>query len=273
MTNYNQLIEAKSFINNQLGSIDAKVGVILGSGLSEFATKLNDSKSIPFKDIPNFPRVTVQGHGAKLVFGKVNGCETIVLSGRTHYYEANDMSKVVFPVRLLKLLGIEKFIVTNAAGGVNKHLKAGDLVLIKDHINLFGTNPLIGENEIRFGDRFVNMSDAYDANLQEITLGIAKSLNIKLKQGVYAGLTGPSYETPAEVKMLERIGADVVGMSTVPEVIAARHVNLKVLGFSMVANVSLAEEKEALSHELVLEVCKKSAENLNKLLNDVIPKV
>ena len=230
-----------------------KVAVILGSGLGAFADELTGSVSIPYSDIPDWPRSTAIGHAGRLVAGKIGDVDVIVLAGRVHLYEGYTAQQVTFPIRVLGLLGVKSLIVTNAAGGIGSHLGRGGVVLISDHINLQGVNPLIGPNDEALGARFPDMTEAYCKHYRAVAHKVADSLGYKFQEGVYAALTGPSYETPAEVRYLRTIGADLVGMSTVPEVIVANHMGIKVLGISVVTNLAAGISHEKLSHKEVLE--------------------
>ncbi|MCR4430698.1 MAG: purine-nucleoside phosphorylase [Tepidanaerobacteraceae bacterium] len=247
------------------------IGLILGSGLGGIVDLIKDSIEINFCDIPNFPVSTVSGHAGKLVFGKIEGVTAAVMQGRIHYYEGYNLKKVVFPVYVLNQLGIKNLIITNASGGINNDFKPGDLMIICDHINLLGNNPLIGPEDM--GPRFVDMSQAYSPELREIAKSAAQSLNLPLREGVYACLTGPSYETPAEIRMLKTIGADAVGMSTVPEVIIARQCGMKVLAISCITNMAAGIYPHELSHKEVIEVAKKSEEMLAMLLKEIIKRI
>lgn len=250
-----------------------RVAVVLGSGLGAFAGTLNDPTSIPYGEIPGWPVSTAVGHAGKLVFGKVSGVETVVMSGRAHYYEGYTPAQVVFGVRVLAGLGVKTIIFTNAAGAVNISYQPGRLVLISDHINLQGFNPLIGPNDEAVGPRFPDMSDAYSANLRAIALETAAESGIELNQGVYAALSGPSYETPAEIRYLRVIGADLVGMSTVPEVIVANHLGVRCLAISCVTNMAAGILPFKINHEEVLETGRKVRDTLIRLLTALIPKV
>lgn len=250
-----------------------RVAVVLGSGLGAFAGTLNDSISIPYGEIPGWPVSTAVGHAGKLVFGKVSGVETVVMSGRAHYYEGYTPAQVVFGVRVLAGLGVKTIIFTNAAGAVNISYQPGRLVLISDHINLQGLNPLIGANDEAAGPRFPDMSDAYSADLRAIALETAAESGIELNQGVYAALSGPSYETPAEIRYLRVIGADLVGMSTVPEVIVANHLGVRCLAISCVTNMAAGILPFKIDHEEVLETGRKVRDTVIRLLTALIPKV
>lgn len=249
-----------------------KIGIILGSGL-DILEKEKDVKSIDYRDIPYFPVSTVEGHAGKLGVYEIEGVPTLVMRGRFHYYEGYSLAEVTFPIRVMKLLGIEILIVTNASGGINPSFKPGDIMLIEDHINLMGNNPLIGRNEEVFGPRFPDMTQAYDRELLEIAQKAAKDLGIDVKKGVYMAVAGPSYETPAEIRAFERLGADAIGMSTVPEVIVARHCGIRVLGISSIANLAAGKGCGKLSHEDVVEGSRKSAKNFERLLTETIKRI
>lgn len=247
-----------------------EIGLVLGSGLSVLGDKMADPTFISYKDIPYFPRATVSGHKGRLVLGTIAGRKILAMQGRFHFYEGYSLNEVTFPIRMMKALGIHRLIVTNAAGGINRTFSKGDLMVITDHINLMGTNPLIGRNNIDLGERFPDMTNAYDDQFIQHALNCAKQLNIPLKTGVYAGNTGPSYETPAEIKMLETIGADAVGMSTVPEVIVAKHSQMRVLGLSCISNMAAGILDEQLSHEQVIETTQQVQESFVRLMKQII---
>ena len=249
-----------------------KVGVVLGSGLGVFVDQIEDKTIIPYNDIPFFKKTTVEGHEGRLILGKVKGVEVAVLQGRLHAYEGLPMEEVVFPVRLLSILGISTLILTNAAGGVNLNYQPGDLVLIQDHINLMGKNPLVGPNNNQMGPRFPDMSHAYNPELNNIMRTVSKSLGYNLQEGVYAGVLGPTYETPAEIRMIRILGADMVGMSTIPETIAANHLGLKVCGISCITNMGAGIIKQTLKHEDIKEVAMKVMDHFTALLNNSIEK-
>lgn len=230
-----------------------EIGLILGSGLGSLADEIESPIKIEYKDIPNFPVSTVEGHEGALVFGTLKGKAVMAMKGRFHYYEGYELETVTFPVRVMKYLGVEKIIVTNAAGGSNRDFVPGDLMLIEDHINFSLRNPLIGSNYDELGSRFPDMSRAYDRDMMEVAKSVAKKQGIALKSGVYAWVTGPSYETPAEVRMLEKLGVDAVGMSTVPEVIVARHGGIRVLGISCITNMASGILDKPLDHREVIE--------------------
>lgn len=249
------------------------VGVILGSGLGDFAAAVEDRVEIPYAKIPGFPASAVVGHAGVLVAGTLGGVPLVVLSGRIHFYEGHPMSAVVTPARVLGLLGCRDVIVTNAAGGIDRTFSAGDLMLISDHVNLFGTNPLIGPNDEAFGARFPDMSDAYRADLRKLAKAVAKRIRVPLKEGVYVGVTGPSYETPAEIRAFRALGASAVGMSTVPEVIALAHMGVGVLGISCVTNMAAGVLAQPLHHEEVLETTRRVKDRFVKLLTALVAAV
>jgi purine-nucleoside phosphorylase len=234
-----------------------QIGLILGSGLGILADEIENPVKIPYSEIPDFPVSTVEGHAGQLVFGTLNGVVVAAMQGRFHFYEGYSMEKVTFPVRVMKELGIENLIVTNAAGGVNESFSPGDLMLISDHINNMGTNPLVGPNDSELGPRFPDLSEAYSKGLRTLARDTAKRLNINVQEGVYVGNSGPVYETPAEVRMLRTLGGDAVGMSTVPEVIVARHSGMKVLGISCISNMAAGILDQPLSHDEVIETTEK----------------
>lgn len=247
-----------------------KIGLILGSGLGDLADSIVNPDIISYKDIPGFPVSTVKGHKGLLVTGELCNKSVLCMQGRFHYYEGNPMNKIIYPIRVMKMLGIETLIITNAAGGINKSFRPGDLMLIEDHINLMGTNPLIGFNDEEIGPRFPDMSEAYDKNLRETAFNCAKKNEIDIKSGVYLALTGPSYETPAEIRAFRALGADAVGMSTVPEVIAANHCGIKVFGISCITNMAAGINNMPLSHKEVIATTEKSKESFGTLVKEII---
>nr|WP_276576114.1 purine-nucleoside phosphorylase [Oceanirhabdus seepicola] len=264
-----QIIEAREFIKSKYdGKLD--VAVILGSGLGKLASEIENKITIKYSDIPGFPESTVAGHAGELIIGDVNGKKILAMNGRFHFYEGHDMSTVVFPVRVIKYLGVEKIIVTNAAGGMNPEFEAADLMLITDHINMMGGNPLIGANYDELGPRFPDMSEAYNKELRTLAKGCAKELGITLREGVYVPVSGPNYESPSELKMLRLIGGDAVGMSTVPEVIAANHMSMKVLGISCITDMAIAEGLEPLEHSTVVANANRAANNFVSLVKEII---
>jgi purine-nucleoside phosphorylase len=248
----------------------AEIGVILGSGLGSLADKLKESISIPYKDIPHFPLSTVPGHKGQLVFGTLSGKSVICLQGRYHYYQGYTIHEVVYPIRVMQRLGIVELIVTNSAGGINQKFIPGDLMLIKDHINLMGVNPLIGEKLEKFGTYFLDMSRAYSKHLIEKAEEAAKITKIKIQEGVYAALTGPNYETPAEINYLRIIGADAVGMSTVPEVIVANQSGINVLGISCITNMASGIIDMPLDHKDVIDNARNSSLKFIKLVEKLV---
>jgi len=250
-----------------------KIGMVLGSGLSESLTPLLDKlEEINWSDIPHFPEPSVEGHEGKYLSGTLQGKDVLIQQGRIHWYEGLPWDDVIYPIRVQKELGIEKLIMTNAAGGINDNFSPGDLCMLTDHINFSGDNPLRGPNNDDFGPRFPDLSHAYDNKLREVTAEAAQKLDIGLKQGVYAMTSGPSYETPAEIKALRTLGADLVGMSTVPETIAANHSGMKVLAISCVTNKA-AGMQDKLTHEEVLEVTEKTNDRLGKLISEVVKRI
>lgn len=234
---YNRILEAAGYIRKIAGDINPEIGIILGSGLGRLADDISDAVIIPYRDIPNFPVSTATGHKGNFIIGKLGGRSVIAMQGRFHFYEGYDMEKIALPVRTMKLLGIEYLLVSNAAGSCNPDIKRGDLMIIRDHINTI-PNPLIGKNMDEFGTRFPDMTCAYDPELRKMALEAASEMDLTIRQGVYFATTGPSYETPAEVRFFRTVGADAIGMSTVPEVIVARHCGLKVFGMSVITNES-----------------------------------
>ena len=250
-----------------------EIGIVLGSGLGDFADAIEDKIEIPYTEIPGFPVSTVKGHDGKLIFGKINSKEVCVMKGRIHYYEGYDIKEVVYPIEVLAGLGIKTLILTNAAGGVNTDFEPADLMIINDHINLMGKNPLIGPNDEDFGPRFPDMTDLYNKDLIEVAEKSAKKLGIDIKEGVYMYFTGPSYETAAEVRMARILGADAVGMSTVPEAIIARHRGLKILGISTITNMSTGILDTPLDHTEVVEVGQEVAGKFKELLKEIIEEI
>jgi purine-nucleoside phosphorylase len=246
------------------------VGVILGSGLGDFADLVTDAVAIPYSKIPGFPASAVVGHAGKLVAGNVRGVPVAVLAGRVHYYEGHPMSMVVFPARVLGLLGCRDVIVTNAAGGIDTSFRAGDLMLIEDHINGFGTNPLVGANDDDLGPRFPDMSDAYRKDLRAVALRVARREKIRLRRGVYLGLHGPSYETPAEIRAFRRWGAHAVGMSTVPEVIVLNQMGVGLVGISCITNMAAGVLPKKLEHSEVLETTTRVKGQFVRLLTALV---
>ncbi len=253
--------------------IRPKIGLILGSGLGAFADELSDATRTPYTQIPSFPQSTAIGHAGQMVIGKAAEIPVAVMQGRVHLYEGYSPQQVAFPVRVLGRMGIRALVITNAAGGINLEYKQGALVVITDHINLQGKNPLVGPNDERFGVRFPDMTEAYSKSYREITLNASRNLGKTIYQGVYAGLLGPSYETPAEIRYLRTIGADLVGMSTIAEVIAARHMGMKVLAISCVTNMAAGILDQPINHEEVLATGERVRGDFVALLKAVLPEI
>jgi purine-nucleoside phosphorylase len=253
-------------------ALKARIAIVLGSGLGDFAEEFEDSATLPYREIPGFVSSTAEGHVGNLVIGKVEGVPVLAMQGRVHYYEGYSLEEVTFPIRTFKLLGIDTLILTNAAGGVDVELTQGALMVISDHLNFMGVNPLRGPNDERFGPRFPDMSEVYSRELQELAIEEARQLGVTLRRGIYAGLAGPSYETPAEIHMLRAFGADAVGMSTVPEAIVARQMGLKVLGISCITNMAAGISEEPINHEEVMETGRRVRETFTQLLRRVIAK-
>jgi purine-nucleoside phosphorylase len=252
---------------------DVRTGIVLGSGLGAFADDLEDSLAIPYEEIPGFARPTVEGHAGRLVLGRVAGSAVAVLQGRFHFYEGYSRDEVTFPMRVFGLLGIKSVVLTNAAGGINIGFDQGSLMIISDHLNLMCTNPLLGPNDERFGARFPDMSEVYSREFQEIAVAEARSLDLELRRGVYAAMSGPSYETPAEVRMLRILGADAVGMSTVPEAIVARQMGMRVLGLSCITNMAAGVVDQPINHEEVMETGAQVRDTFRNLLRGIIPRL
>jgi purine-nucleoside phosphorylase len=266
-----QLAETTGFIQNQCPDRPIRGALVLGSGLGMFADSLKNPVIIPYDRIPHFPPATVEGHAGRLVIGDLQPGFTIAcMQGRFHFYEGHDLQTVCYPIRLFKQLGASFLLVTNAAGGINTSFKPGTLMLLTDHINLIGQNPLRGRNPDFLGPRFPDMSEAYAIKLRELALSVAAREGIELQQGVYAAVSGPSYETPAEIRMLRTLGADAVGMSTVPEVIAANHAGLPVLGISCITNLAAGLSTQKLSHDEVMETAERVREQFVRLLNGIL---
>lgn len=261
--------ETASFIKN-ITHFTPEYGIILGSGLGGFTADIAIEFTLPYAEIPHFPAATVQGHQGALVFGTIQEKKVMAMQGRFHFYEGHDMQQVTFPVRVMKALGVEKLIVSNASGGVNPSYKIGDVVAITDHINLMPEHPLRGANDDRFGPRFVNMSAPYSVAMIAKAVRIASELNIDLKQGIYLGLQGPTFETLAEYNMVKVLGADCVGMSTVPEVIVARHMSMTCFGISVITDMGDANNMETVNHAEVLEAAQKAEPLVCMLIKNLI---
>ncbi len=269
---YDRVHRAADFVRARASALP-EVAVVLGSGLGEFASSLERASSIPYKDVPHWPAPGVIGHEGRLVIGEVSGRPLAVLSGRAHYYEGHDLRTVTFATRVLGVLGVRMLILTNAAGGVNTTFAAGDLMVIDDHLNLLGSNPLVGPNEERFGVRFPDLTNVYSPRLRCLADETGAALGLKLLHGVYAAWHGPTYETPAEVRYLRTIGADAVGMSTVPEAIVARHMGIEVLGISCITNLAAGVLPQPLNHAEVLETARRVRGTFIALLNGIIGRI
>jgi purine-nucleoside phosphorylase len=267
--NYEAVQHAAQYLKEKYADTP-EIGLILGSGLGVLAEEITNPVVIPYNEIPNFPVSTVEGHKGQLVFGELSGKKVVAMQGRFHYYEGYSFQQVTFPVRVMKQLGVQTLIVTNAAGGVNESFEPGDLMIITDHINNMGGNPLIGPNDSKFGPRFPDMSEAYDKEYRQLAKEIAQKLNIPVREGVYVANTGPIYETPAEVRMLRTLGADAVGMSTVPEVIVARHMGMKVLGISCISNMAAGILDQPLTHDEVIETTEKVRQNFLTYVKEIV---
>jgi len=261
--------ETVSYIKSKT-NYSPEFGVILGSGLGGFTEDINVEFTLPYNEIPNFPVSTVEGHKGALVFGTIGDKKVVAMQGRFHYYEGYDMKEVTFPVRVMKYLGVEKLVVSNASGGVNPFYKVGDIVIIYDHINMMPEHPLRGKNDERFGPRFVNMSEPYSRELINKAKNIAIDLNIEVKDGIYYGLQGPTFETLSEYRMVKILGADCVGMSTVPEVIVARHMGVECFGISVITDIGDEHSIDTISHQEVLEAAEKAEPKVRMLIKELI---
>jgi len=268
---WEQVQQTVDYIKNKTG-FTPEYGVILGSGLGSFTDDIVVEHTLLYNEIPNFPVSTVEGHKGALVFGTIGTKKVVAMQGRFHYYEGYDMKEVTFPVRVLKYLGVTKLIVSNASGGVNPKYKVGSIVLIKDHINMMPEHPLRGKNDNRFGPRFVNMSEPYSQKMIAKAKELANELHIEVQDGVYLGLQGPTFETLSEYKMVKLLGADCVGMSTVPEVIVARHMDLETFGLSVITDMGNEESIESITHEEVLEAAKSAEPQVRRLIKELIEK-
>jgi purine-nucleoside phosphorylase len=265
----NKILEASQFIQSRI-SVKPKIGIVLGSGLGIYIDQIQNKTIISYDEIPHFKRTSVEGHSGALIVGEVRGVPVVAMQGRVHAYEGYAMEDIVLPVRALALLGIEILFLTNASGGINADFHPGDLVTISDHINLSGRNPLVGPNIPELGPRFPDMGNAYDRELRELLHAVGKNHHVELKSGVYCSVLGPTYETPAEIRMLRIVGADLVGMSTVPEVIAANHLGLKVAGVACVTNYAAGIKQEKLSHADVKKVAEKAMVGFATVLTETI---
>ncbi|WP_283408669.1 purine-nucleoside phosphorylase [Anoxynatronum buryatiense] len=269
MTPLQMVAESTAFLNEKI-KLKPTIGCILGSGLGDLADHMTEAVVIPYETIPHFPVSTVEGHAGHLVVGSLGGKSVAIMKGRFHYYEGYSMQAVTYPIRVMKALGISSLIVTNACGGLNPSFHAGGLMLISDHLNLTGDNPLIGANVNEWGPRFPDLSNAYDASLRKKAGAIAQQLNIDLFEGVYASISGPNYMARAELAMLTYLGADVVGMSTAPEVIVANHAEIRVLGISCITDMAIPDSLVSISHEEVMAVAEKTKPTFIKLVKQII---
>jgi len=258
-----------TFIQAVIGA-NADVGIVLGTGLGGLVNEIEIIQTIKYGDIPNFPVSTVEGHKGELIFGRLGGRNVIAMQGRFHFYEGYDMQMVTYPVRVMHELGIKTIVVSNASGGLNPEFKIGDLMMITDHINMFGTNPLLGPNQSELGPRFPDMSQAYDLHLHRLAREIALNNHIELKEGVYIGLSGPTFETPAEYRMFRILGGDAIGMSTVPEVIVARHMGMAVFGISIITDSGVPGEIVEISHEEVQQVARMAEPKMSLIIRELI---
>ncbi|MBR2648867.1 MAG: purine-nucleoside phosphorylase [Sediminibacterium sp.] len=266
---YQQLVETTAFIRTRIHT-EATIGIILGSGLGNLATEIKTEIAIPYSEIPHFPVSTVEGHGGNLIYGELNGVKVWVMQGRFHYYEGYTAQQVAYPVRALHMLGVKTVLLSNAAGGVNPNFQVGDLMIIKDHISLFTSNPLLGKNEEKLGTRFPDMSEPYSKILIKKVEAIAAAHQIKLHQGVYLGVTGPTFETRAEYKLIRAVGGDAVGMSTVQESIAAIHCGMDVFAISVITDLGIREEENTITHEEVLQAAKDAEPKLTLLFKELV---
>lgn len=264
--------QTTEYLKGRIGEIP-NTAIILGTGLGELANEIDDKREISYEDIPNFPISTVEGHSGKLIIGKLGGKDVLAMQGRFHYYEGYTMQQVTFPIRIFKALGIEYLFVSNAAGGMNPSFDIGDIMLIEDHINMFPEHPLHGKNYDELGPRFPDMSVPYDVNLRLMAMEIAKEKNIKLQHGVYVGVQGPTFETPAEYNFFRIIGGDAVGMSTVPEVIVANHAKMKVLAFSIITDLGVIGKIVEVSHEDVQKAAKIAQPKMAEIMRTIVQKI
>ena len=266
---FEQSMQTALYLKKQIDYIP-EYAIVLGSGLSSLVDDIEIDKEISYKDIPNFPVSTVKGHKGSLIFGSLKGKKVVAMSGRFHFYEGYDMKQVTFPQRVFWQMGIRKLVVSNASGGVNRNFKIGDVMLITDHINFFPEHPLRGPNDERFGPRFVNMSEAYSKKMLQIVRNYAVSKDISIKEGIYLGLQGPTFETLAEYTMVRNMGADAVGMSTVPEVIVAKHMNMEVFGISVITDLGTEEFIESVNHQEVLKAAKRAEPIVRELVGKLV---
>lgn len=271
-TLYERAQEAARLIRTRT-SADVPVAIVLGSGLGAFAEDLTDATEIPYDEIPGFARATVEGHAGRLVIGKAGEITVAAMQGRFHFYEGYSLEEVTFPIRVLKLLGVRTLVLTNAAGTLNIEYTPGSLMVISDHLNLLGDHPLRGANDERFGPRFPDLTSVYAQRLQDIVIDEANALGLEVRRGIYAALSGPSYETPAEIHMIRTLGADVVGMSTVPEAIVARHMDMQVAGISCITNLAAGVSDQPIDHSQVMAIGERVRGSFTALLKRVIPRI
>lgn len=271
-TLYERAQEAARVIRSRT-DVETPVAIVLGSGLGAFAEDLTEATQILYDEIPGFARSTVEGHAGRLVIGKAGGATVAAMQGRFHFYEGYSLQDVTFPMRVLKLLGVSTVVLTNAAGTLNIEFSPGSLMVISDHLNLLGDNPLRGENDERFGPRFPDLTSVYARSLQDLVIDEAKAMRVEVRRGVYAALSGPSYETPAEIVMLRALGADVVGMSTVPEAIVARHMNMRVIGISCITNLAAGVSNEPIDHSQVMAIGQQVRGSFTTLLNRIVKRL
>lgn len=268
----NKIKETAAYIQSRT-AVKPSIGIILGTGLGGLVKEINIIDTINYEDIPNFPVSTVESHSGKLIFGELGGKHVVAMQGRFHYYEGYSLQEVTFPVRVMKLLGIERLFVSNASGGVNPDYEVGEIMIMNDHINLFPGNPLIGKNIDELGPRFPDMSDAYDEGMIALATNIAQELNIKVSIGCYAGLTGPTLETPSEYKYVRVIGADAVGMSTVPEVIVARHMDIPCFAISIITDLGVPGKIEKVSVQDVINVASRQEPKMTQIMKELISRI
>ena len=264
-----QLEETSSYIRNIIPT-DPQVGIVLGSGLGNFARELEIEKELPYQDIPHFPVSTVEGHSGKLLFGRIGTKNVVAMAGRFHFYEGYEADQVAYPIRVLKYLGIDTLLISNAAGGVNPGFKVGDLMVITDHISFATVNPLVGKNHSELGPRFPDMSQPYNKRLIQRAKAIAANMNIQLKEGIYFGVTGPTFETRAEYKMIHKLGGDAVGMSTVQEVIIAVHMGLSVFAMSVITDIGIRDEENKITHDDVLKAAVDAEPKLSSIFRKLV---
>lgn len=270
---YDRILSTAKFIQEKTNNFSPETGIILGTGLGGLVEEIEAAFVLPYESIPDFPVSTVEGHSGKLIFGKLSGKNVVAMQGRFHFYEGYSMQQVVFPVRVMKLLGIQRLFVSNASGGVNPEFEIGDLMIQNDHINLFPGNPLIGANDKRFGPRFPDMSEPYDHNMIHLAKKIARELQIKVQEGVYVGMSGPTFETPAEYKYVRAIGGDTVGMSTVPEVIAARHMSIPCFAMSVITDLGVPGKIVEVTHEDVQKVAEIAQKKMTTLMKAMVARL